>query len=221
MNLSALVVRLSRTRLSATGWPIRKSASGGGEPHRQALLLGDRLDDVAHRLEDVGHRERDRIEIDQAVAAAGQLDHVARHRAEAEGRAVDQAELALLHRIDRAAPAALQGLGQEEDRGERRAEVVRHLDHQLEPVGPGEPVGEVLRPVGLEPLAHLLDRAEQPQQLAGVGRRAAPAARSRNAARISPSEPAGERVPGQRGEIGGLVRWPAGGWRRRAGPGGR
>ena len=29
VNLRALVVRLSRTRLSATGWPIRKSASGG------------------------------------------------------------------------------------------------------------------------------------------------------------------------------------------------
>ena len=34
VNLRALVVRLSSTRLSATGCPIRKSASGSGEPAR-------------------------------------------------------------------------------------------------------------------------------------------------------------------------------------------
>ena len=124
------------------------------QPHGEALLLGDRLHDVADRFEDVGDRERNRIEIDQPVAAAGQLDDVARHRAEAEGGAVDEAELALLDRIDRAAPAPLERLGQEEDRGEGRAKIVGDLDHQLEPVGSGEPVGEVLRPVGLEPLAH-------------------------------------------------------------------
>ena len=137
---------------------------------------------------------------------------------EAEGGAVDQAELALLHRVHGAAPAPLQGLGEEQDRGERRAQVVRHLDHELETIGPRQPVGKVLRPVGLEPLAHLLDGAEEPEQLAGVGRRAAPAARSTNAARIRPEQPAGERVAGQRREIGALAARLLPDGARRAGP---
>ena len=91
-----------------------------------------------------------RVEIHQAVATPRQLDHVAGHGGEAEGGAVDQAELPLLHRVDGAAPAPLQGFGQEQDRRERRAEVVGHLDHELQPVGAGKPVGKVLDPVGLE-----------------------------------------------------------------------
>src|SRR5687767_11358065 len=131
------------------------------DAHLQRLFFRDGKDDVAHRLENVGDREWDRVEVYQPVAAARELDHVTGYRAEAERGAVDESELALLHRRDRTAAGALQRFGEEENRGERRAEVVRYLDHQLETVGGGQAVGETLRPVHLQPLGHLLHRAEQ------------------------------------------------------------
>ena len=159
------MVRLSSTRLSATGWPIRKSASGGLEVDGEALLLGDGQHDVADRLEDVGDRERDRLEVHQAIAAARELDDVAGHGAEPEGGAVDEAELALLHRGEGAAAAALQRLGQEENRGEGRPEVVGHLDHEFEAVVTGEAIGELLGPVELEGVADALECREEPHNL--------------------------------------------------------
>ena len=87
-----------------------------------------------------------------------------------------------------------------------RAEVVGHLDHQLEPVGAGQPVGEVLGPVRLEPLAHLLDGAEQPEQLRRRRAAAAPRARSTKDRRGSaPAAGGTSGVAGQRAEIGLLA----------------
>ncbi len=107
-----------------------------GQPYREVLLFRYRLDDVPDRLQDVGDRERNRVQVHQPVAAPGQLDHIAGHGAETERGAVDQTELPLLHRVDRAAAATLQGLRQKQNRGERRAKIVSHLHHQLQPVGP-------------------------------------------------------------------------------------
>ncbi len=139
---------------------MRKSASGGesctASPFSSAI--GCTMSRTDSRMSADG--ERNRIEVHQPVAATGQLDHVARHRAQSERRAVDEAELPLLHLVDRPAPAALQGLGEKENRGERRPKVVGDLDDQLQAVGAGEPVGEMLRPIGLEPLAHRLHGAD-------------------------------------------------------------
>ena len=173
VNLRALVVRLSRTRLSATGWPIRKSASGQDQPHREILFLGDRLHDVPHRLQNVGDRERNRVQVHQAVAAPGQLDDVAGHGAETKRSAVNQAKLSLLHRIDRAAASPLEGLRQKQNRGKRRAKVVSYFHHQLQPVRRGEPVGEVLGPVRLQMQADPFDGVEDLEQLTRIRRRAA------------------------------------------------
>ena len=96
----------------------------------------------------------------RAVATPGQLDDIARNGAETKGGAVDQSELPFLDRVDRTAAPPLQRFRQEKDRGERRTQVVRHLDHQLQAIRRGEPVGEVLRPVGFEVLA--VDRGTWP-----------------------------------------------------------
>jgi len=58
---------------------------GGGkrDADREALLGRDRPDDVAHRLEQLGDRQRRQPVVRQLVAAAGQLDRIARERAQA------------------------------------------------------------------------------------------------------------------------------------------
>src|SRR4051794_6176036 len=83
--------------------------------HLQVLLFRNRLNNVPNRFQDVLHREWNGIQIYQTVAAAGQLDHIACHRAEPKGGAVDQAELPFLHRVDRAAATTLQGFRQEQN----------------------------------------------------------------------------------------------------------
>ncbi len=170
--------------------------------HFEALLLRYGQDYVAYRLEDVHHRERQRIEVHKPVAASRQLDHVARHRREPERSAVDQAQLPLLHLVDRPTPRPLQCLGQEENRSERRTEVVGHLHHQLQSVRAGEPVREVLGPVGFESLGHGFHGAEHRQQLAdvrGLRRRRHPRDEGGPDQR---EKPARELAVGQRCQVG-------------------
>ena len=138
---------------------------GREQPHREMLLFGDRPHDVAHRLEHRRDGERRRVLLHQLIAALRELDDVARDRREPERRGVDQAELAPLHVIDGAALATLQCLGQNEDRRQRRAEVVGDVHEQRQPVGARELLGEGLRPVRLNRDAHALHRDEQRQQL--------------------------------------------------------
>ena len=177
---------------------------GHGQPYRQVLLLRDRLHDVADRLENIGDGKRNRIQVHQPIAAAGQLDHVAGHRAETESGAVDQTELPFLHRVHRATAAPLEGFRQKENRGERRAQIVSDLHHQLQSVRPGESIGEVLRPVGFEVLANPLDGVEHLQQLAGIGRRQRRRALEKGGAYQAQPFTA-ERIPGERA---GLSRKP-------------
>ncbi len=112
--------------------------------HLQVLLFRNRLNDVTNRFQNVRHRERNRVQIHQTITAAGQLDHVARDGAESKRSAVYQAELPFLNRVDRAAATALQGFRQEENRGEGRAQVVRHLHDQFQAIRGGKPVGKML-----------------------------------------------------------------------------
>jgi hypothetical protein len=69
--------------------------------------------------------------------------------------------LPLLHRIYRPTPASLEGLRQKQNGGERRAEIVGDLDHQLETVRSGQPVVEMLGPIGFEVLTHDFDGMQQ------------------------------------------------------------
>ena len=69
--------------------------------------------------------------VHQRRAAARELDHVAGKRAQTERRRVDESELSLLNRRQRAARPVAQPLRENEDRSERRAHVVRHLDDEL------------------------------------------------------------------------------------------
>ena len=203
VNLRALVVRLSSTRLNATGWPIRKSASGAVS--RTVRLFSSAMGCTMSRTDSRMSVTENGIgiEVDQPVAAPGQLDHVARHRAEPERGAVDQAELALLDRVHRAAASALEGLGQEEDRGERRAQIVGDLHHQLQAVGSGEPIGEVLRPVRLQPLAHLLQGREHQEQLPRLGNRRQPLDLLEEGPSHQAQQPPGERRAGHLHAVGG------------------
>src|SRR2546430_1688079 len=73
-----------------------------------------------------------------AAGATGEFQHVARRRAQAERGTVDQAELATLLLSHRTALALLQGFGEEENGRERRAQVVRELHDEIEPVGAGQ-----------------------------------------------------------------------------------
>ncbi len=123
-----------------------------------------------HRFQNVADGKGNRIQIHESVTAPRQLDDVARERAETKRRAVDQAELALLHRIDVSAPPPLQGLRQEQNRGQWRPEVVRDLHHQFQTIGSRQAIGEVLRPVRLQPGMHLFDGAEDGKDGFAVGR---------------------------------------------------
>src|SRR4030095_4651649 len=105
----------------------------------------------------------------ETVTSPRQLDDIARERAETKRSAVDQAELALLHSIDVSAPTPLQGLRQEQDRGQWRPEVVRDLHYELQAVGPRQAIGEVLSPVRLQPGVHLFNGAEDCEDGFGVG----------------------------------------------------
>jgi hypothetical protein len=104
-----------------------------------------------------------------AIAAAGELHHVGGHAAQAERRAVDEAELTLLQRRDRSRSALLQRFREEEDGGEGAAEVVRHFHHQFEPSRSTHPLGKALGPVRLEVGVELFEAGEYGEQLIGVG----------------------------------------------------
>ena len=140
---------------------------GGGRqnPDGEALLLGDRTHDVPHRLQHLGHREWSGLLIHQPVPVARQFDQVAGERRQPQGGAVNQAELAVLDLVDLPALAPLQGLGEKQHRGERGAQVVGHIDEQLQAVRAGQALGEILTPVGLCELAHHLHRLQQMQPL--------------------------------------------------------
>ena len=103
----------------------------------EVLFLGQRPHDRADAEHHFGDRERGAFAIDQTVAVDG-IDNVRRERAETEGSAVDQSELALLDLRHRAALPAANGVDEEENRAERRAHVVRHLDDGPQSIGAGE-----------------------------------------------------------------------------------
>src|SRR6266567_4237979 len=86
----------------------------------------------------------------QLVAAAGQLDRIARERAQAERGTVDQPELALLALVHRARALLHQRLREEQDRRERGAQVVHDLHQEIQPVGPSQLRAELLRGVVLQ-----------------------------------------------------------------------
>ena len=138
---------------------------GREQTHGQPFFLRDGARDVAHRLEHCRHREGDGLLVHQLVTALRELDDVARDGGKAKRRRVDQAELAALHVVDHTALTTLQRLGQDEDRRERRAQIVRHVHQQREPVGSREVLCERLRPARFDRDAHPLDRDEQGQQL--------------------------------------------------------
>ena len=103
------------------------------EPDLEPLLLGYRLDDVLHRFEDLVHREGGRLVFHQLVSPPRQFYHVACNRTEPQRGRVDEAELAVLDLVERAALASLERLGEEEYGGQGRPQVMSHLDNQLEP----------------------------------------------------------------------------------------
>ncbi len=142
-------------------------AGGRQHPHRELLLLRDRPHDVAHRLERGRDRERDRLLLDQLVATPGQLDEVARDGAQPQGGPVNEGELAPLHLVHRPALPALQRFREKQDGGERRAEIVRDVHHDLQSVRTCEPRREILQPVGLDRHADPLDGGERRQDLGG------------------------------------------------------
>src|SRR5690606_26844198 len=139
--------------------------SRGQQPDLQALLLGERLDDVPDGFEDLGDGERLVLGVRQVVATAGEFDDVARDGDEPERRAVDDAELPALDVVDVAALSTPQGFGEEQDGGQRRAQVVCELDDEFEAVRAEEPRREVLVGVRLQMRAHafqVFDGREHP-----------------------------------------------------------
>src|SRR5256885_2276014 len=94
---------------------------------RHTRLQGDwssdvcATDDVAHGLEQLRYGQGRGPIVRQLVAAAGQLDRVARERAEAERRTVDQPELPLLALVHPALALPHQGPGEEQDQPQREA----------------------------------------------------------------------------------------------------
>src|SRR5439155_3167988 len=89
--------------------------------------------------------ERSGRAVHQPVAAPGELEHVARCGAQTKRGAVDQAELATLLRGHRATLALVQCFREEENGGEGRAQVVRELYDEVEPVWAGQAGGQILR----------------------------------------------------------------------------
>src|SRR5947208_385320 len=79
------------------------------------------------------------------MAATGELQHVARRRAQAERGAVDQAELATLLRGHDTALALLQCFREEENGREGRAQIMCELHDEVESVRTGQAGREILR----------------------------------------------------------------------------
>ena len=140
---------------------VRRREQADGE----MLFFGDRPHDIAYRFEHRRHGECRRLLLHQLITALRELDDVARDRREPERGDVDQAELAPLHVVDGPALPALQRLGEDEDRRQRRAEIVGDVHEQRQPVAPRQLLGERLRPVRLNRDAHALHRDDQRQKL--------------------------------------------------------
>ena len=116
------------------------------QAHGQMLFLGNRPHDVAYRLDHRRHRKDGWLLLDELITALREFDDVARHRRESQRRGVDETELAALHVVHGTTLAALQRLGEDEDRRQRRAQVVRDIHEQREPVRTREMLRERLRP---------------------------------------------------------------------------
>src|SRR5919106_4319088 len=114
------------------------------ETHLEALFFRRGSHQVAHRREHAVERERHGLDLAQPVTPR-QLEHVARGGAQAERGTVNQSELPPLALGHGAATALGERLGEHEDRAERRAQVVRHLHHEIEPVAARQVVGEIVR----------------------------------------------------------------------------
>jgi hypothetical protein len=76
-----------------------------------------------------------------------------------------------------------------------------HLHDELEPVGSGEPVVEMLRPVSFEMLSDNLDGVEHPEQLTRIGWRKAPHPVNEGVANEA-EKASGKGVARNRSEIG-------------------
>jgi hypothetical protein len=71
------------------------------------------------------------------------VDDIGSHAAESKRGTIDQTELALLNRRDRTALTSLDCVDEKKNRRERRAHVVRDLDHRFERARAGQPLDEI------------------------------------------------------------------------------
>ena len=88
-----------------------------------------------HRFQDRRDGERRQLRLQQQIAAL-EIDDVFPHRAQSERGGADESELTPLQVGDRTALAALDPLGQAEDRGERRVHVVGNFHEELQAFAP-------------------------------------------------------------------------------------
>src|SRR5437763_1425861 len=111
----------------------------------EPLLFGERQHHPPHRVEDFYDGEGQGPALEQPVAPAGELEDVARGRAQTERCTINEPQLAPLAVGHWPVLRVLQGFRQEQDRGERGAQVVRHLDHELLAIRPTQALRQVLR----------------------------------------------------------------------------
>src|SRR5690606_30482268 len=110
----------------------------------ESLLLRGRAHEIVNVRKDLVYRKCTRLLGREAMTATGHLDHVAAHPDEAERCTVDDTDLALLNVVECAALSSVKDLGQEEDRSQRRAHVVRYFDREVEAAAVGKLGGERL-----------------------------------------------------------------------------
>src|SRR5213080_3084251 len=126
VNLTALVARLSSTRPSARAWPMRRSGTGWTSW-------------TSSRFSSASGSTMPRTELRISTTEKGWGPR-------SSSRSPQLAALAI---GDGTVFRVLQRFRQEQDRGERGAQVVRHLDHELLPIRPRQARRQVLR-LGLD-----------------------------------------------------------------------
>ena len=130
---------------------------GHGEADQNALFRGHRADNIRHGIQQLAQREWGRLALGEGVSIVGQFQGVVHRSAEAERGAVDEPKLAVLRRVDLAAPAPVQRFREEQDSRERAAKVVRRFDEQLECVCRGDSLVELHSAGLLQGEPHLLE----------------------------------------------------------------
>ena len=152
--------------------PHAKVSVGWIQLYRELLLFGEWQHDILHRAQNRENGEGLGARIDQAIAAARERDHVTRNGAQSERGAVDESERSLLYGVHFPALPFAQSLRQEQNRCERRAQIVSDLDEQLETTWAREARAEAVRIIVLDDLAHSLDCAQHAQNFLPVHSRA-------------------------------------------------